>query len=373
MEHKPPKAHNSKFPTFCPICISTTLAKLSPFKAPGPSGISNAILKHCRDIIAPHLVGIYNAICSLNHYPAKFRSIYQVVLPKPGRATYELPNSYCPIALIETLAKVQSMIVTEDLSYGCEAFNLLPECQFRGRPGRSTTDALHHAEQFIRNAWRHGQAASALFLNIQAAFPNMQKSRLIKNMEARSLAPGYCKFVDMILTQWQIQLKFDNHTSDPFSPTNGCCQGCPLSMLLYAIYNAPLILSVDRDNPKEQIVGFINDTTLIASGKDFDETHEVLRNMMEHKNGVFDWSRTYNSPLEMNKLTLVDFTHSHEKAKRVKPLILTQPIGVNKHIHQIKPSPNAKLLGVVFNERLSWLAQHERVREKAVKWTSAFK
>ena len=95
-------------------------------------------------------------------------------------------------------------------------------------------------------------------------------------------------------------------------------------MLLYTIYNTPLISSVDKNNPKEQIVGFINDTTLLASGKDLDEIHATLKYMMECKNGVFDWSQSYNSPLEMNKLALVDFTHSHEKAKNTKPLIPTQ-------------------------------------------------
>jgi hypothetical protein len=74
------------------------------------------------------------------------------------------------------------------------------------------SNTLHHVEQFIKNAWRHGQATSALFLNIQAAFPNMQKERLLENMRARNLAQGYCNYIDMILTQRCIQLKFDDHT-----------------------------------------------------------------------------------------------------------------------------------------------------------------
>ena len=40
---------------------------------------------------------------------------------------------------------------------------------------------------------------------------------------------------------------------------------------------------------------------------------------------------------------------------------------------QIDASPNAKLLGVLLDSKLTWAAQHERVREKAVKWTMAFK
>ena len=296
VEINPPTARLSKFPSFTPERVANTLTKVNPHKAPGPSGISNAILKHCAQLLAPHLATIYSAICKFKHYPTKFRRIHQVVLPKPGRASYELPNSYRPIALIETMAKVQSTIVAEDLSYECEAFGLLPNFQFGGRPGRSTTDALHYVEQFTKNAWRKGQVTAALFLDIQAAFPNMRKDRLIANMRARNLADEYCDFIDMILTQRQIQLKFDDHTSSPFSPANGCCQGCPLSMPLYAIYNAPLIRIANHNNPNECIVGFVDDTTLLTSGKDFDEAHDTLKKMMERRNGVFEWSRSYNSP-----------------------------------------------------------------------------
>lgn len=93
---------------------------ISPYKALGPSGISNSILKQCTDILAPHLANLYQAICDLCHYPIKFSNIHQIVLPKPGCLSYEVPNAYHPIALIETIAKVQSAIVAEELSYECE-------------------------------------------------------------------------------------------------------------------------------------------------------------------------------------------------------------------------------------------------------------
>ena len=372
-ESNPPTARHSKFPTFTTERVASTLTKVNPHKAPGPSGISNAILKHCAQLLAPHLATIYNAICRFKHYPSKFRKIHQVVLPKPGRASYEIPSSYRPIALIETMAKVQSTIVAEDLSYECEAYDLPPNYQFGGRPGRSTTDTLHYVEQFTRNTWRRGQVTSALFLDFQAAFPNMGKDMLLAIMRARKLADECCDLIDMILTQRQIQLKFDDHTSTPFSPTNGCCQGCPLSMLLYAIYNAPLIRVATNNNTNKRIVGFVDDTTLLASGKDFEEAHNVLRDMMERRNGVFEWSRTYNSPLEMNKLALVNFTHSSEKAAKANTLILTQPDSGGQLVHRIQASPHAKFLGVLLDSKLTWKAQHEKVREKAIKWTTAFK
>ena len=177
-EQNPPEACQSKFPVFCPEGIENILTKINPHKAPGPSGISSAILKHCATSLALHLSAIYTAICQFKHMLLKLRNIHQVVLPKPGCTSYEIPNSYRPIALIETIAKVLSTIITEDLSFECETNDLLPGLQFGGRPGRSTTDTLHYTEQYIKNAWRKGNVVAALFLDIQAAFPNMHKENL---------------------------------------------------------------------------------------------------------------------------------------------------------------------------------------------------
>ena len=304
--------------------------------------------------------------------PAKLWSIHQVVLPKPSHASYEIPNSYRPIALIETIAKVLSMIVTEDLSYECKTNNILPEHQFGRRPGWSTINTLHYAEQYIKNSWHKGRVIAALFLNIQAAFLNMQKEKLLKNMQARNIAHEYSDYVDMILTQQQIQLKFNNHISTPFSPENRCCQGCPLLMLLYALYNAPLIQVADNNNPNECIIGYVDDTTLLASRGDFNKAYDTLKNMMERANGVFNWSKSYNSPLEMNKLALINFTMSSEKANN-KTLILNYMHGNVQDTFWIRPSPHVKLLGVILDSQLTWATHHEKVCKKAVKWTSAFK
>ena len=78
------------------------------------------------------------------------------------------------------------------------------------------------------------------------------QNHLLANMEVRGIAVEYRNYVEMILMQRSIRLRFDDHTSQPFSLPNGCCQGCPLSMLLYMIYNAPLINIADPSNPNEE-------------------------------------------------------------------------------------------------------------------------
>jgi hypothetical protein len=84
VEDHPPTAPTSTFPKFTAEQVLATLSKINPYKAPGPLGISNSILKQCADILAPLLANIYKAICNLCHYPEKFGNIHQIVLPKPG-------------------------------------------------------------------------------------------------------------------------------------------------------------------------------------------------------------------------------------------------------------------------------------------------
>ena len=372
-ERATPPAPPTDFTIFTTERVMQVLRNLNPFKAPGQSGIPNSALKNCAEDLAPVLAKIYTAICELDYYPLKFRNINQVVIRKPGRPSYEEANAYRPIALIETLAKVQSTIITEDLTLICESHNLLPANQFGGRPGRTTNEALHLTEQFIKSAWRKGDVVSALFLDIQAAFPNMQKEGLLKNMRARNINEGFCKYVNLILTHRQIRLVFDDVTSQPCNPTGGCNQGCPLSMLLYIIYNAPLVNIANPKDKRECIIGFVDDTTLLAQGKTFKEAHQTIKSMMERDNGVFNWSRTYSSPLEMNKLALVNFSHSTAKVTDAEDLLLTQHTPAGTTNHQIKAKPHAKLLGVILDSKLNWTTQHEKVREKATKFTAAFK
>jgi ribonuclease HI len=254
------------------------------------------------------------------------------------------------------------------------ANNLLPELQFGGRPGRSTTDALHFAEQYIKNAWRRGNVVAALFLDIQAAFPNMQKERLLANMRARNLADEYCDYVDMILTQRQIQLKFDDHISTPFSPENGCCQGCPYQCYYTPSTMPPSSVSQIRTIKTKACHRFRGRHNTpckrkeprrgIQHAKGYDGTHKRSIRMVKY---------LQLPPRNEQAGKLVNFTLSHEKADNTKLLSLSQTYGNTRNTFQIHPSPNAKLLGVILDSRLTWAAHYEKVREKAVRWTTAFK
>ena len=163
------------YPNPPPITTNQILAhisKLQPYKAHGPDGILNIVLKECADLIITPLTNIFKAIINLDTYYDPWKEFTTLVLRKPGKPNYETPKAYRPIALIPTMAKLLTPIIAEQLSNLVEQHQILPKNHFSGRPGRSTTDPIQYLISKIHKAWNQNKVISILFLDVEGAFPN---------------------------------------------------------------------------------------------------------------------------------------------------------------------------------------------------------
>jgi hypothetical protein len=237
--------------------VKRIIAKLSPYKAHGPDDIPNVVLIKCADMLTDYLVEIFAAVFTLETYSVSWKESFTAVLRKPGKPRYDVVKAHRPIALLNSIAKVLTGIIAEDLSFLCETHNLLPDTHFGGRPGRSTTDSMHLLTHKIKNAWRRGKVVSVLFLDIEGAFPNANVDRLLHNMRLRRIPEPYVLFVDRMIRGRRTSLKFDDYISDTFDIPTGIGQGDPLSMLLYLFYNADLLdIPASRN---EAALGYVDD------------------------------------------------------------------------------------------------------------------
>ena len=110
--------------------IEKIIRKLSPYKAPGLDGIPNIVLQKCYDLIADHLLYIYQAILELDEFYDPRREFITLVIRKPDKPNYELPKAHRPIALISTMAKVLTALIAENISRLVETHQLLPKTHF---------------------------------------------------------------------------------------------------------------------------------------------------------------------------------------------------------------------------------------------------
>ncbi|KAH9993608.1 hypothetical protein BJV77DRAFT_919975, partial [Russula vinacea] len=86
--------------------ISRHLAKLKPYKAPGPDGIPNIVLTKCADLLIDRLYYIFRAMLDRGLFYELWKKFTTIVLRKPGKPKYNTPKAYRPIALLNTQIKV---------------------------------------------------------------------------------------------------------------------------------------------------------------------------------------------------------------------------------------------------------------------------
>ncbi|QRV96542.1 Reverse transcriptase from transposon X-element protein [Ceratobasidium sp. AG-Ba] len=165
-------------------------------------------------------------------------------------------------------------------------------------------------------------------------------------------------------------LCFDDFVSEPLAIRNGIDQGCPLSVIFYLLYNAPLIRIADPDR-RELCIGYIDDVTLIAWGRSFEETHSALADMIVRRGGAMDWSRSHNSTFEFDKTACIDFTRRREPDP--ERLRKTRPVAredLSWEGSSVATVAQHTFLGVLIDQELNWKAHANRALAKGTNWVS---
>jgi hypothetical protein len=379
----PPTEHNIpleyKYPTPIPNPPSITreqikrqVLRLSPYKAYRPDEIPNVVLQRCLNLILEYLHHIYKSTLELGVYYDPWRELTTVVLRKRGKPNYETPKAYRSIALLSMMAKVLTAVVAEDISRLAEKHQLLPNTHFGGRPGRTTTDAIHYLVHRIKDAWRKNKVVSVLFLDVEGAFPNAVTERLLHNLKKCHIPTAYVNFVKQLLTGRRTKLKFDDYLSESMDILNGIGQGNPLSMILYILYNADL-LDIPTNEESEDSLGFVDDIALIAIGNNFTETTARLERMMTEEGGGLQWSHEHNSKFEASKSVVLHAT------RRTQPDPDNEETRIPLHQPQLtiqgKPIQEVatyKYLRIQIDDKLRWNEQAQRGAANATKWLLQF-
>jgi hypothetical protein len=151
------------FPDLNPDEIKRSLFGMNPKKAAGPDSIPILALQNTWEVCGGSLCNILQACYEIGYFPAAWLTSLTWVIRKPGKPNYSLPNAYRPIALLNTMGKVFEAVIAKRLSYIAETQEMLPNCHFGGRPGRSTTDAIVSFTETVYHDWSRKRVSAALF------------------------------------------------------------------------------------------------------------------------------------------------------------------------------------------------------------------
>ena len=323
-------------------------------------------------LITPHYAPLYRATFTLGYYPQQWKETETIVLKKPSKDNYHNPEAWRPIVLSKGEARALNKCIAEDISWGCEAHNILPTQHYGGRPGRRATDAVMALVTEVKNAWRKGKVATAVFLDVKGAYPSTDIEMLRHEMRLVGIPHQYTAWINRRMNGRSTRLTFDDYRSQPFQVDSGLDQGDPVSGILYSIYNAGPARNLIACYGEHSFL-YINDNTILTTADDFRETHEKCKDILQRPDGPFDWATSHNCKYSLPKFQAVDLARPGANNERLAGKGKEMEIQLNGHTHRLKPQPVAKWLGLLIDEQLRWKAQIEVMGEKGEGWNNKFR
>jgi hypothetical protein len=161
--------------------VQGLLQRLPKNKAPGPDEIPNEVLQTLSSTINQGLAHAISTAFATGSLPKQYNELTTIVLRKEGKKDYSLANSYRPIALENTLAKVIEKALANRITEAAEQHGLLPWNQMGARQNRSTLSAIGLITTCVETAWaaKPGSVVSMLSLDLAGAYDNVSHHRLL--------------------------------------------------------------------------------------------------------------------------------------------------------------------------------------------------
>ncbi|UYV62553.1 hypothetical protein LAZ67_2001037 [Cordylochernes scorpioides] len=291
--------------------VNDLIDKLNPKKSPGIDNISNNMIRHTKQFIAPILVKLFQKCLDIQYYPAEWKRAEAIIILKPGKTDFNNYKNYRPLCLNSNISKIFEKIINNRIIKYYEDFNLLK----------------HKAREY----------AAIIAVDISAAFDNAWWPALMKRLDEDGVQASMIKLLQSYFDNRRIRLRYSS-TEINKKLSKGCPQGGPLSPTLWNILINEILNNNLDDNC--ETIGYADDITLICWNKTPEQLRKTIDNVL----------RKINKWCESRKLKLSD-----EKTKILYLYKCNSDIIVSGS-KLIKPVEELKILGVTI--------KNHRVRSK---------
>lgn len=215
--------------------VESAIDELPIKKSPGPDGLTAAIYKKYKNVVAGFVHAVVLEAHDKNRLPPSFLNTYTVLIPKSDNAQQlQYVKNYRPIALSNVDYKIIMKILAKRLqNVICE---IVGEHQTCGIRGRSILTNIHIVRSLLELCDDDLDQVAMLQIDLEKAFGRVQHSVLYKILEHVNVGDLILRFVKMAYSGCTTQLIVNGKPSTYISVMSSVKQGCPLSPLLFSIY-----------------------------------------------------------------------------------------------------------------------------------------
>ena len=309
------------------------------------------VLKYISDIISPILADIINNSFSTGTFPELLKVARVVPVYKGGDKTE--PNNYRPISILPILSKIFERIAHTQLQKYFDNHNLLTDCQYGFRKGRSTTQAILDNLQYIYENLDRGSIVISVFLDFSKAFDCIDHDILLKKLDLYGVRGMAGQWFKSYLSQRSQYVSIDKKSSNSARMSYGVPQGSILGPLLFLIF----INDFPSCNPFFRFTLFADDSTLSCKFPKNSNPDIIKNSLSVELSKINKWLENNKIKINYDKTKFIIF--NYRKTIEVNSL----KIGNN----QITRANSVKFLGIYIDEKLSFKTHIDNISEKTGK------
>ena len=324
--------------------VRRIFASLQTHKSPGPDGISNKVLKVCKDQLAPVFTKLFEKSLSLGTIPQLWKQSIIIPIPK-GKQTKEM-NDFRPISLTCSVMKCLEKIVLKLLM--SQVGGQIDVMQFAYRQSRGVDDAIL---TYLHNIYNHldhvGNSVRCLFVDFSIPFNTIVPHILIKKLIEMQPHPTLILWIQDFFNERQQYVHMRNVNSKVRTINIGAPQGCVLSPVLFSIYTSNCVSTSSNC----QIIKYADDTVISGNMSDTKSENDYVTTV----NKFVEWCERHHLKLNVTKTKemIIDFRRS----PHARPPLIIQGSAVER-VH------NYKYLGTTVCNTLDWSCNITLLRKK---------
>ena len=327
------------------------------------SDIPTVLIKRSCTIISPILADLYNYHIRSGIFP----QILKVgkITPIYKKGNKELIEIYRPISTLPIFGKIFEKIIYNRLYNFFTSKGIISDSQFGFRKGHSTGHAIHYSVDIINQAHKLKKHVIGVFIDFSKAFDTLDHNILLRKLNNCGIRGIANRLIASYLSNREQYTNILGQNSDLEQVIMGVPQGSVLGPLLFLLYindikncyggsGCDFVLYADDTNL------FIIDISREAA---ITKANEIL-------NCIFNFTKSNLLHINLEKCCYMYFeppikAESSLSCARSRPFISKSnmpKIKINNH--NIKEVKETKFLGVIIDNKLTWLPHIQHLHKK---------
>lgn len=248
-------------------------------KAPGPDAINSAILVALHTIRPGWMLDLFNCCLDTGVYPESWKRGRLVLLRKGTKPVGE-PSSYRPICLLNDVGKLFEFLLVRRVEAHLEERGSLSDNQYGFRRGMSTIDAASVLRKKAISAVNRYDMCVAISLDIRNAFNSIGWTHIMDAMRKWEVPLCLIRLFQSYFHDRTVEVVCTGAVNGilQVAVTCGVPQGSVVGPLLWNMaYDQVLRVEFQAN---VSLIGFADDTLVVASGRTSEEVEESANNAL---------------------------------------------------------------------------------------------